>query len=119
MSLKTTQFPPIIIADKTATILTGQLKSEVVDLLGTVLVALLTESAMLNNASLTFETSVDGVTFFPAFNDASIPLAISMQPNRHVALDITDFASLRFIKLVVDLTEGSDIVFRMLTRPAL
>lgn len=119
MALKTTQFPPIIIADKTATVLAGQTTSEAVDLLGTVLVALLTESTLAVAGSLTFEASIDGVTFFPAYNDAAIPLAISVQTGRYVVLDITDFAAIRFIKVVLDGVEASDAVFKLLTRPAL
>ena len=119
MSLKTTQFPPIIIADKTVTVLTGQTKSEAVDLLGTVLVAFITEDTLAAAGSVTFESSLDGVTYLPTYNDAAIPLAVSVQTGRYIVLDITDFAAMRFIKFVLDVVEGSDVVFKLLTRPAL
>ena len=118
MALTTTQFPPIIITDKTVTITAGQTVSEAADLLGTVLIGILTTDTLVGG-SLSFESSIDGAAFFPVYNDAAIPLAISIKPDRFIALDITDFASMRFIKVVSDATETSDVAFQLLTRPAL
>ena len=118
MAIATSQYSPIIITDKTAIVLTGQTVSEAVDLLGTVLVGILTTDTLVGG-SLSFESSIDGAAFFPVYNDAAIPLAISIKPDRFIALDITDFASMRFIKVVSDATETSDVTFQLLTRPAL
>lgn len=119
MALKTSQFPPVLITDRSVTILAGQVVSDAVDMLGTVLVAILTKDALAIATSVSFLVSVDGVDFFPAFNDASVPLAIAVQPNRHIAMEITDFASIRFMKLVTDTIEASDVTFTLIARPAL
>lgn len=119
MALKTSQFPPVLIADKTATILAGQLTSGSVDLLGTVLVGMLTTDPLVENTILRFFASIDGVNFLPLVNDANVPHAVNVRPNKHIALDILDFASVRHIQVVVDLLESSDITFQLITRPAL
>lgn len=119
MAIATSQYAPIIMADKTVTITAGQTVSSSADLLGTVVIALLTEDTMAVATSITFEASVDGVSFFPAFNDASVPLAVSIQENRYIALDIVDFASIRFIKVVLDTIEAGDVTITLISRPSL
>jgi hypothetical protein len=91
----------------TATILSGQTESSAIDVLGKVLVGIITPAALTGTA-FTLKVSQDGTTFRDYYNTSGSQVSITVGTNRHIGIVSNDFGGIRWIKLVSGSAEGAD-----------
>ena len=104
----------------TATILSGQTESDVIDSRGASLIGIIIPAAF-TGTSLTFEvgSGPDGSTLADYYNAAGTQISVAVAPSRYVGMAAIDFAPTRFLKIISDQSEGADraviLVFRGLS----
>lgn len=82
----------------TTTILSGTSLSPAVDLGGMTL-GVIEVPASFEGASLTFQVSADGTTFFNLFKSDGTEYSVTVAASRAYELPIADFADIRYIKI--------------------
>lgn len=100
----------------TATIASGQTVGAAVDLLGMYLVAFVTPAA-LTGATFTFQASADNATFAPLYAANGSAYSIPVGTSRYIQVPPPDFAGIRYLKFVSNLSEGADRSLTLLVRP--
>ena len=115
--LKTNEFISTIRSDATATIANGQTVSDVADLHGTTLIATLTESALTLATSISFESSIDNINFFPVDDASGVQISVQVNQNRVATFSPIDFSFSRYVKVVLNTTEPVDVVFALISKP--
>ena len=97
------------------TILNGQTKSEAIRTgYKSSLVALITPAA-LTGTTFTFEASVDGTTFAPVYNEATL-YSLTVSTSRYIALNLSVFAGAQNIKVVSGSAEAGDRQIALVVR---
>ncbi len=86
------------------TVLISTTTSSVLDLRGKVLVGLTMPSAITSTA-ITFQGSNDNVTFKQMTSATGTTLSCTVAANKHVCFVSNDFASVRYLKLIMGTTE--------------
>jgi hypothetical protein len=81
--------------------------SNALDLRGKVLVALVMP-ATITSTVITFSGSTDGTTYNTITNTSGVALSCTVSASRHVCIVPIDFASIRFLKLVMGSAELAD-----------
>lgn len=100
---------------KTTTISSGQTVSAEIDLGGTTPVALITPAA-LTGTTVTFQAATTtGGTFNTVMKDGAT-LSVTVAASRFVVLQPSDFAGVRFLKVVSGSSEGADRTLTLATR---
>lgn len=103
------------LTQNTVTISNGTTTSNAIDLQGLCLVQIQTPAALTGTA-ITFQSSNDGVTYQPLYNDSNTQLSITVGTSRNYNIAPTDFAGCRFLKIVSNASEGSDRAITLITR---
>ena len=80
------------------TIANGAAVSNAIDIGELGLCAIVTPSTW-TAANLTFQGSVDGVTFFDVYDSSGTELQITAAASRHIMLSPANFAGIRFLKV--------------------
>lgn len=89
-----------------ATIAISTTTSGAVDLQGQALCAIQMPSAF-TGASITFQGSVDGSTYQAIYNSSNTQYSITVSASRTYAINPTDFAGFRYIKIVSASSEAA------------
>lgn len=84
--------------------------SGILDCNGSHLFALVTPAAV-DSTSVTFQASVDGVTFTPMYDNAGTQLSATIAANRWIPLDTALFESVQYLKIVAGSAETADREF--------
>jgi hypothetical protein len=106
---------PISVMGTAVTIESGESTSTAANLGGTNLVGILFPSSM-TGSNLTFQGSLDGTNFFDIYDTAGSALTMTISANRFVALVPSDFACVRYIKLVSDGSEAAERTIQLAIR---
>lgn len=83
---------------KTATIANGESLSAGVRFDGAALVAIIMPAAW-TAASLTFQASVDDITYNNVYNESGIEKTVTASTSRYIALNPADFVGANYIKV--------------------
>jgi len=87
-------------------IASGQTASGALDLQGLALTAIQMPSAF-TGTSITFQGSFDGATYQDIYNTANTQYSITVAASRTYAINPSDFAGFRYIKIVSGSSEGA------------
>jgi hypothetical protein len=103
-----------------ATITNGTNLSASIDLAGKALVGIYM-SAAWTAASMTFQGSLDGVTFFDIYDSTGSERLVQPVAGKHMALSAADWIGVRYIKLrsgtsATPVAQGADRVLTLVTR---
>jgi len=96
-------------------ILTGQTKSEIVNVMGSTLKTLILP-AVFTGTEISFEISIDGITFYPYYNIDNNLVKFSCTQGRAYGFAAIDFYSIQYLKLVSNATEGAERNLTLITR---
>ena len=103
-------------ATASVVIANGQTVSEAAPFYGLRLVGLITPAA-LTGTSVTFQGSVDGVTYVPIYDSAGVAITATVSTSRWTVLDPADFAGMAYIKVVSGSAEGAARTIVLIARP--
>jgi hypothetical protein len=81
--------------------------SNALDMRGKTLVGLIMPAA-LTSTSITFTGSDDNVTFRALTNTSGTALTVTVSASKHICIVPADFASVRWLKLIMGSSEGAD-----------
>lgn len=113
---ETDNMSPIVAYDSEVVILDTAQQSNSVDILGNTLVSVIIPSNFIGTA-ITFEASVDNITFFTMHTPCEPLDIINIVPSIWVGVPPADFASARYIRLTSDLVQTSDTTIILGVRP--
>jgi|DEB19_MinimDraft_3_1074340.scaffolds.fasta_scaffold00956_13 hypothetical protein len=117
MSRSSAEFQGILRVDSIAIILAGATLSNAVDLHGTSLVGISVPSSFSGSQlSIYSAISFDGV-YRVVKNINGTAATMTCVANEHIALVPFDLASVRFIKVLSDVSQGGDCEITLITRP--
>lgn len=73
---------------------------------------------LTTSTAITFESSVDGVTWYPLMDSSGAAISVTVDPAtaEHVQLDPATFAGIKWIKLVVADAQADDRVCKLAVR---
>lgn len=112
---KPKHYTGLVVKTIEAQILSGQVKSDVIDMKGTSLKTILLP-ANFTGANLTFEVSDDGITFYPYYNINDVPVTIDITQGRAYGVSAIDFYSIQYMKIVSSAAEGADRTLKLIVR---
>ena len=98
-----------------AVIANGQSESGVIDLVGKIVVALITPAA-LDGVVFTLKISSDGITFYDYYDILGNLLNITVAPDRWIGFLPVDFANVRYLKFVSDASESAERILKIAAR---
>lgn len=116
--MKTNNFQPVIPFDLEVVIADGETTSDAVDLLGTSLLAFITDAA-LDGTAFTFAVSDELSGAYVPLKDMStgVALAAIVGTSSQYATNPADFASVRFLKIVSGTAQsGADTTIKIVNR---
>lgn len=100
---------------ETVTIANGATVSSAIDLQGCTMCGIILPAAF-TGVALTFQVSDDNVTYQAAYNTSNTALSATVAQGRSYMLTPTDFAGVRYVKLVSGSAEGAARTIKILTR---
>jgi hypothetical protein len=98
---------PVAVDSVSVTIASGQTESGAVDLHGMNLVGIMMPAAF-TGTSVTFKGSLDGVTYNDLYNTDGTALSVTVAADRFILIVPSDFAAVRYLKLVSGSSEGAE-----------
>lgn len=109
--------PAPLATNQTVTIANGASLSNSVDLGGRALSAILMPAAW-TAAALTFQASLDGVTFFNLLDGAGAEITASAAAGSFIRLSINDWLALRYLKIrsgtaAIPVNQGADRILSL------
>lgn len=112
------QYQPILSYNLTATIVSGQTASGEIDLSGNTLCGVFLPAGF-DGTSLAFEAaSESGAASVPVYDGEGSAISRSVAASRYVALNPSDFAGIRFLKLIAGTAQsGGDSLLTLAVRP--
>lgn len=100
-----------------ATIPSGQTKSAAIDLQGPSLTGLFIPAAFTGTV-VTFETSPDGVTWYPVYNDDNTVYSVATATKGiYIVVNPAIFVGIRYIKVVSNAAEGGARIVNLVALP--
>lgn len=100
---------------ETVVIANGGTVSGAIDLQGLTLCGVILPSAF-TGAAITFQVSDDNVTYQAAYNTSNNAMTMTVTQARTYMITPTDFAGVRYLKLVSGSAEGAERTIKLLTR---
>ncbi len=101
----------------TVTIASSSTTSDAIDMQGYTLAAIVMPAAF-TGTSLTFSVSDDGNTFYTMYNTSNTAVTAYVTQGRWYAVLPSDFAGVRYLKVISSSTEGSTRVIKLIRRTA-
>lgn len=115
--MQSADFSPVVLADKTAAILSGQTVSAEIDLYGTQLTGLFMPAAFTGTTIKIHTAPTSGGMFIPVQSSGS-DYSLTVAASKYVPVEnLALVAGIRFIKLVSGSSEAADRTITLSTRP--
>lgn len=114
MADRRTTLPPSCVYIDT-TIASSGTDSQAIDLFGMNMVGILFPSEM-TGTSMTFKASVDGSNYYTCYDSAGSAVSLTVTADGYVLLTPSDFAGVRYIKLVSGSSEGAERTIKVIMR---
>lgn len=98
-----------------ATISNGTTTSGSIDLQGRGVVAIIMPAAF-TGTSISFQISIDNVTFTDCYNTSNTQLTCTVTQGRAYLFNANDLVGIRYLKIVSNASEGADRTLTLISR---